>query len=145
MNAKFLALPALLAVSLGGSAAAFAQDGSEPAASVYHGRVDPSAFRTYRFEHRKHGTTVDPAMVRLITPGVDKFTIYRLIGPPNFAAGITRTWNYLLSFPTSAGSAERVRCRMQIRFIRERGQYDVVVSDVIWQDQACADRVAQAS
>jgi outer membrane protein assembly factor BamE (lipoprotein component of BamABCDE complex) len=90
------------------------------------------------------GATVSPAAVRMITPGVDKFSIYRLIGPPHFGEGITRRWNYVLFFPVAPGSLERVRCRMEIRFERPPGHYSVTVSDVIWQDQACADRVAAA-
>jgi hypothetical protein len=89
--------------------------------------------------------TVSPAFVRLITPGVDKFSIYPLLGPPHFGEGITRRWNYVLFFPVAPGSTERVRCRMQIRFERQRGRYSVTVSEVIWQEQSCADRVAAAS
>jgi len=33
---------------------------------------------------------------------------------------------------------------MEIRFDRPPGRYDVIVSEVIWQEQSCADRVAAA-
>ena len=140
MKLRFLAAPLLVATALPFSPAI----AGEKAAATYVGRVDPSVFHKAPLEHTKLGATVDPATVRLITPGVDKFTIYRLIGTPHFGEGITRRWNYVLFFPTP-GSTERMRCRMEIRFIREPGHYSVTVSEVIWQDQACADRVAATS
>lgn len=114
-------------------------------ASTYQATVDPAAFRPVVLEHKKLGVTTTPATIRLITPGVDKFSIYPLIGAPHFGEGITRRWNYVLFFPVAPGSAERVRCRMEIRFQRPRGHYSVVVSEVVWQEQSCADRVAAAS
>lgn len=142
MNAKLLALP-LLSLT---SAAAIAQEAPASSSSTYVAKVDPSAFRTVPRERFRQGATVDPTAVRMITPGVDKFSIYRLIGPPHFGEGITRRWNYILQLPVAPGSTERVRCRMEIRFAPpERGRYTVTVSEVVWQDQACADRVAAAS
>lgn len=138
-----LALP-LLAGSAIPAAANTADAPVTPPAATYVAKVDPAAFHHTLLEERKIGATVSPATVRLITPGVDKYSIYRLIGPPHFDEGITRRWNYVLFMPVAPGSMERVRCRMEIRFIRERGHYDVTVSEVIWQDQACADRVAAA-
>lgn len=144
MKAKILAVSSLAAAGLSAAATAAAQDAPSQPVSAYVGKVDPSAFRDTPFEHRNRGVTVDPADVRLITPGVDKFSIYPLLGPPHFDEGITRRWNYILYFPESPGSVERVRCRMEIRFERPRGRYHVVVSEVVWKHQACADRVAQA-
>jgi hypothetical protein len=145
MKARFLALP-LLSVGylIAVSCPAAAEEAGESSSAAYVGRVDPDAFP---FRPRSHqlGVTVDPASVRLITPGVDKFSIYPLLGPPHFAETIARRWNYVLLFPTSPGSAERVRCRMEIRFVRHRGEDNVRVSEVVWQEQSCADRVAQAS
>ncbi|MGR4893588.1 hypothetical protein ACIPPQ_21430 [Sphingopyxis sp. LARHCG72] len=150
MNGKSL----LLALGFGlaglpGNAAG--QDGgtSELAAATvaaYSARVDPSAFRQPEPERKRDriGTVADPAAIRLITPGVDKFSIYRLIGPPHFGEGITRRWNYVLRIPAKPASAERLRCRMEIRFAKVHGHYNVAVSEVIWEDQACADRVASA-
>jgi outer membrane protein assembly factor BamE (lipoprotein component of BamABCDE complex) len=144
MKTEFLALTILS--GLMSPAAAVAQKASPPpAATTYVASVDPSAFRRAPLEHKKLGVTVNPASVRLITPGVDKFSIYPLLGPPHFGEGITRRWNYVLFFPVAPGSTERVRCRMQIRFERQRGRYSVTVSEVIWQEQSCADRVAAAS
>lgn len=125
--------------------AASAAEEKASTASPYQATVDPAAFRPAVLEHKKLGVTTDPATVRLIAPGMDKFSIYPLIGPPHFDEGITRRWNYVLFFPPAAGETERVRCRMEVRFERPRGHYHVVVSEVVWQDQACADRVAQAS
>lgn len=142
MKTEFLALTILS--GLMSPAAAVAQKAS-PQATTYVASVDPSAFRKAPLEHKKLGVTVSPASVRLITPGVDKFSIYPLLGPPHFGEGITRRWNYVLFFPVAPGSVERVRCRMQIRFERQRGRYSVTVSEVIWQEQSCADRVAAAS
>ena len=143
MKIRFLAL-SLLSAMLLSSAAAHAQDTTKPSTAAYAGRVDPTAFSPRPLEHQKLGVTVDPATVRMITPGVDKFSIYNLIGAPHFGEGITRRWNYVLFFPVAPGSIERVRCRMEIRFKKLRPHYSVVVSEVIWQDQACADRVASA-
>jgi outer membrane protein assembly factor BamE (lipoprotein component of BamABCDE complex) len=144
MKTRFLALTILS--GLLSPAAAVAQKASPPpATTTYVASVDPSAFHKAPLEHKKLGVTVSPASVRLITPGVDKFSIYPLLGPPHFGEGITRRWNYVLFFPVAPGSVERVRCRMQIRFERQRGRYSVTVSEVIWQEQSCADRVAAAS
>jgi hypothetical protein len=143
MKTRFLALTILS--GLLSPAAAVAQKASPPPATTYVASVDPSAFHKAPREHKKLGVTVNPASVRLITPGVDKFSIYPLLGPPHFGEGITRRWNYVLFFPVAPGSVERVRCRMQIRFERQRGRYSVTVSEVIWQEQSCADRVAAAS
>lgn len=149
MNLKqiFLTIASVTAAAAGPLAAAdpaksdpLKESAATAGATAYKGRVDPSAFPAR--ERDKQGTVADPAAVRLITLGVDKFSIYRLIGPPQYGEGIARRWNYLLRFPVSPGSAERVACRMEIRFERKPGKYNVVVSDVIWKDQACADRVA---
>ena len=142
MQFWFLAVPFLSGFGLVSPVPATADDPKAPA--IYIAKVDPDAFRPAPLEHKKLGVTVDPATVRMITPGVDKFSIYKLIGPPHFGETITRRWNYVLFFPVAPGSIERQRCRMEIRFARERGHYSVTVSDVVWQDRACADRVAAA-
>ena len=141
MNVRYIALPILALAGSAPSTAVLAQS----AEAAPHVRVDPGAFVPVPGEERKRGVTVDPASVRLITPGVDKFSIYNLIGPPHFGEGVMRKWNYVLFFPTGSENAERVRCRMEIRFEKPRGRYNVIVSEVVWQDQACADRVAAAS
>lgn len=141
MNVRYLALPILACAGSMLSAAVAAQ---EPEAAPYV-KVDPGAFRPVPGEHKRRGVTVDPASVRLITPGTDKFSIYNLIGPPHFGEGVMRKWNYVLVFPASPGGTERVRCRLEIRFEKPRGRYHVIVSEVVWQEQSCADRVAQAS
>lgn len=145
MKTEFLTLTILSGFGLMNPAAAVAQKASPPLASTYVASVDPAAFHKVPLEHKKLGVTVSPASVRLITPGVDKFSIYPLLGPPHFGEGITRRWNYVLFFPVAPGSTDRVRCRMQIRFERQRGRYSVTVSEVIWQEQSCADRVATAN
>jgi hypothetical protein len=113
--------------------------------AMYVATVDPGAFREVPGEREKLGVTVSPAFVRLITPGVDKFSIYPLLGPPHFAESVRRKWNYVLFFPVAPGSVDRVRCRMEIRFERPKGHYNVTVSEVVWQEKSCADRVAAAS
>lgn len=113
--------------------------------AIYVATVDPGAFREVPGEQEKLGVTVSPAFVRLITPGVDKFSIYPLLGPPHFAESVRRRWNYVLFFPVAPGSVDRVRCRMEIRFERPKGHYNVTVSEVVWQEKSCADRVAAAS
>ena len=143
MSLKPLALALLISSGLQGSFA-MAKDDAPAPAPVYVAKVDPDAFPRRPLEDEKLGATVSPAAVRMITPGVDKFSIYRLIGPPHFGEGITRRWNYVLFFPVAPGSLERVRCRMEIRFEKAPRHYSVIVSEVIWQDQACADRVAAA-
>ncbi len=144
MQVRFPALSVLAIAGLAIPSAAPAQEASSKPAA-YVAEVDPGAFHRVPLEEKKLGVTVDPASVRLITPGVDKFSIYNLIGPPHFGEGITRRWNYVLFFAATPGSAERVRCRMEIRFERPRGHYHVTVSQVIWQEQSCADRVAHAN
>lgn len=145
MKAKIVTLSFFSAACLGASAVVVAQESMPTEASGYVGRVDPDAFPDSPFEHRNRGVTVHPADVRLITPGVDKFSIYPLLGPPHFDEGIARRWNYILYFPDSPGSTQRVRCRMEIRFERPPGRYHVAVSEVVWKDQACADLVAAAN
>lgn len=146
MKTKYFAALCIAGACLTNPAAA-SEDGpsSTSSASTYRATVDPAAFRPVVLEHKKLGVTTTPTTIRLITPGVDKFSIYPLIGAPHFAEGITRRWNYVLFFPAAPGSTERVRCRMEIRFERPRGHYSVVVSEVVWQEQSCADRVAAAS
>ena len=145
MKIKLLALPLLSWVGVMSPAAAIAEDGPAPTAPAYVATVDSAAFREKPLEHQKLGATVRPAAVRMITPGVSKSDIYRWIGAPHFGEGITRRWNYVLFFPAAPGSTERTRCRMDIRFIRPRGHYNVTVSEVVWQEQSCADLVAAAS
>ena len=145
MKLGTFALPILSGLGLASPSAANAEEVAKARVSTYVATVDPSAFHRAPLEHKKLGATVNPASVRMITPGVDKFSIYTLIGPPHFGEGITRRWNYVLFFPVSPGSTERVRCRMEIRFERLRGHYNVTVSEVIWQEQSCADRVASAN
>lgn len=144
MRIRFLALTLLGCSALSGASVTMAKDAPAPAVPVYEAKVDPDAFPPRPLEEQKLGATVTPAAVRMITPGVDKFSIYRLIGPPHFGEGITRRWNYVLFFPVAPGSLDRVRCRMEIRFKKAPRHYSVIVSEVIWQDQACADRVAAA-
>lgn len=142
MSTKLIALS--LVAGLGfASAEAGAKEATPPA--TYVASVDPAAFPEGVSEGKKLGVTVSPQAVRLITPGVDKFSIYNLIGPPHFGEGITRRWNYVLFFPPAPGSMEKLRCRMEIRFGHARKDgYNVTVSEIIWKDQICADRVAAA-
>ncbi|GGL15817.1 outer membrane protein assembly factor BamE domain-containing protein [Caulobacter rhizosphaerae] len=145
MKAKRLALAILSGLGLAGPVAAVARDAPSLSAMTYVASIDPAAFHEVPGERDKLGVTVSPASVRLITPGVDKFSIYPLLGPPHFAESVRRRWNYVLFFPVAPGSVERVRCRMEIRFTRPRGRYNVTVSEVVWQEKSCADRVAAAS
>jgi outer membrane protein assembly factor BamE (lipoprotein component of BamABCDE complex) len=145
MKAQRLILTILSGLSLVSPAAAVARDATPPSAAIYVASIDPGAFHEVPGERDKLGVTVSPASVRLITPGVDKFSIYPLLGPPHFAESVRRRWNYVLFFPVAPGSVDRVRCRMEIRFARPRGHYNVTVSEVVWQEKSCADRVAAAS
>lgn len=145
MKTKFVTLPILSGLGLLNPAAAIAEDAPAAPASIYVATVDPTAFHKRPHEHKKLGTTVNPATVRMITPGVSKSDIYSWIGAPHFGEGITRRWNYVLFFPAAPGSTERMRCRMEVRFVRQRGYYDVTVSEVVWQEQSCADQVAAAT
>lgn len=145
MKIKLLALTALSGLGLLNPAAAIAEAVPATSASTYVATVDPAAFHGKPLEHKKLGATVNPATVRMITPGVSKSDIYTWIGAPHFGEGITRRWNYVLFFPAAPGGTERMRCRMEIRFERPRGYYNVTVSEVVWQEQSCADRVVAAS
>jgi outer membrane protein assembly factor BamE (lipoprotein component of BamABCDE complex) len=144
MKARLLTLPVLWGLGLLNPAAATAEEAPAASVSTYVATVDPAAFRERPLEHKKLGATVNPATVKMITPGVGKSDIYTWIGAPHFGEGITRRWNYVLFFPAAAGSTDRMRCRMEIRFVRPRGYYNVIVSEVVWQEQSCADRVAAA-
>lgn len=62
--------------------AAIAQDAPETPSAAYVATVDPAAFPERLNEHKKTGVTVSPEAVRMITPGIDKHSIYKLIGPP---------------------------------------------------------------
>lgn len=110
---------------------------------VYKARVDPSLFHETERTMKKRGVTANPADVRMIVPGMDKDSIYTLIGTPHFEEGISRKWNYVIFFPTGNG-VERQRCRVEIRFHRPDTTRAVEVQELVWQDQACADRVAGA-
>jgi len=145
MKTKFVTLPILSGLGLLNPVAVVAEDAPATPASIYVATVDPAAFHKKPLEHKKLGATVNPATVRMITPGVNKSDIYRWIGAPHFGEGITRRWNYVLFFPAAPGSTERMRCRMEIRFVRPRGYYNVTASEVVWQEQSCADRVAAAN
>lgn len=144
MKLGYFALPILSSLGLASPAGAVTEELAKAPPSFDVHKVDPAAFHATPREEKKMGVTVSPAAMRMITAGVDKFSIYNLIGPPHFGEGITRRWNYVLFFPVTPGSSERVRCRVEIRFKRPRGHYNVIVSEVVWQEQSCADRVASA-
>lgn len=110
---------------------------------TYKAEVNPARFEETERTMKKRGATVNPTDVRMIVPGVDKDSIYTLIGPPHFDEGISRKWNYVLFFPTGNGT-ERQRCRVEIRFHRPDKSRAVEVQQLVWEDQACADRVAGA-
>jgi hypothetical protein len=76
MKAQRLILTILSGLSLVSPAAAVARDATPPSAAIYVASVDPGAFHEVPGERDKLGVTVSPASVRLITPGVDKFSIY---------------------------------------------------------------------
>lgn len=146
MNPKLIALPLFSLLGLANVGARAEESPTQASSSDHAATVDPTAFSDPASDRRKLGVAVSPAAVRLITPGVDKFSIYNLIGPPHFDERIARRWNYVLLFPPESNSTDKQRCRMEIRFGRERKDgYNVTVSEVVWQDQACADRVAVAS
>ena len=109
MKTKFFAALCLSGACLTMPAVA-AEDGPSPvsSASTYRATVDPAAFRPVVLEHKKLGVTTTPATIRLITPGVDKFSIYPLIGAPHFAEGITRRWNYVLFFLRRPGCSGKL-------------------------------------
>lgn len=132
----------LLASALSTGALAQTAD-TENSLPVYAAVIDPTNFKETDHTMKKRGVTVNPADVRMIVPGVDKDSIYTLIGPPHFDEGISRKWNYVLFFPTGNGT-ERQRCRVEIRFHRPDKSRAVEVQQLVWQDQACADRVAGA-
>lgn len=106
--------------------------------------VDGDAFRTKSAYDRKKGIVIQPAMVRMIVPGMDKDAVYRIVGTPHFGETITRTFNYILNL-TIAGD-DPMRCRMQVVFgTPQQGPLASrrpIVLRVVWQTSACADRVA---
>ncbi|KQN16511.1 SmpA/OmlA family protein [Sphingomonas sp. PP-CE-1A-559] len=106
--------------------------------------VDGSAFKTKSAYDRKKGIVIQPSMVRLIVPGMDKDAVYRIVGAPHFGEAITRTFNYILNLTTTGD--DPMRCRMQVVFgTPQQGPLASrrpIVLRVVWQTSGCADRVA---
>ena len=134
-----LAAPASLVVT---SAAALSQTTPAPPASAQP-LVDADAFKTKPAYDRKKGIVIQPAMARMIVPGMDKDAVYRIVGAPQFGETITRTFNYILNLTTTGD--EPMRCRMQVVFGTPRqgplASRRPIVVRVVWQTSACADRV----
>lgn len=111
------------------------------------GIVTPDAFRDTSAIDRKTGIVIAPAMVAGILPGMDKDGIYRLLGTPHFGEGISRRFGYVLNFPAGKGQPG-LRCRLAVTFDRIARPGSTArhlgVSGLLWQTQACADRVASA-
>jgi len=108
--------------------------------------VDANAFKNKRAYDQKKGIVIQPAIARMIVPGMDKDAVYRIIGTPHFGETITRTFNYILNL-TATGD-DPMRCRMQVVFGTPRqgpltSRRPIVVR-VVWQTSACADRVTAA-
>lgn len=118
------------------SAAAFAD---ERGAVIPDVSVDASIFEETPRTLRKPGITVAPEQLRAIVAGTNKDSLYALIGPPHFGEGITRRWNYVIML--TDGTADRLRCRLQIDFARPEGGGPLFADRVTWSSQQCADRI----
>ncbi len=141
---KTMTASIIAAIGLFSASASAQTSATETTLPVYKATVDAGAFDDKESAMKKRGVTANPADVRLIVPGVDKDSIYNLIGPPHFGETVTRRWNYVLFFFTGNGT-ERQRCRVEFRFARPEGKRVVEISEVVWQEQSCADRVAAAN
>ena len=99
--------------------------------------VDPGAsrFPDPQSSTLQGGTFVNVANLRNVGPGLTKYQIYDLLGPPHFHEGVfhVRVWNYLFNF-RRAGTT--VTCQYQIQF-----DDDKRVSKTLWKDPACEDYV----
>ncbi|PZT85103.1 MAG: cell envelope protein SmpA [Citromicrobium sp.] len=127
----------LTAIALLAGAAFMAPAYGQHSASTEAGGVvvDADAFTENNRTLRKKGVTVGSAQLMPIRPGVDKDTIYNLIGPPHFNEGITRRWNFVIFI---AGEApEPLRCRLRIDFGDPRDGYNVVVRQMTWSSEEC--------
>lgn len=120
-------------------AIAVGKDNSNPGAD-YRITVDQSAFQESEHTRRKKGVTVGSAQLAPIRPGVDKDTIYNLIGPPHFGEGITRRWNFVIFIVGE--TTDPLRCRLRLDFGKPRDGYNVVVTQMTWSSEEC---VAAAS
>lgn len=129
---KTLVYAAMLA---GGMTMAPAQASAQEAGTDARVTVDASAFTETKRTMRKKGVTVGPAQLMPIRPGVDKDTIYNLIGPPHFGEGITRRWNFVIFI--AGKQPEPMRCRLRVDFGKPRDGYNVVVKHMTWSSEEC--------
>lgn len=126
MKTRILAAAVMLGIALP-AAAAIAPDGGIV--------VNPDAFPETPRTLRKKGVTVGPAQLAPLRIGIDKDSLYTLIGPPHFGEGITRRWNYVIF--VSRPSEPLLRCRLQIDFGNRRDGYNVLAERLTWSSDEC--------
>lgn len=97
--------------------------------------VNPDAFTETARTLRKKGVTVSHAQLAPLGVGIDKDSLYTLIGPPHFGEGITRRWNYVIFITRPAEPL--LRCRLQIDFGDGRDGYNVAAERLTWSSEEC--------
>ncbi|WP_263457689.1 hypothetical protein [Sandaracinobacteroides saxicola] len=76
------------------------------------------------------------ATLRALEPGLSKRSIYPLLGPPQYAAGLfARTWHYRIGIRNAADNG-MLDCLLRLRF---EGR---TLKAVEWQEPKCAARLA---
>jgi len=80
------------------------------------------------------GTFVSPENLRLVSPGMTKDQLYRLLGTPQFDEGVFHVtkWNYIFNFRRDDGEADFDRCQYQIIFDANHH-----VQSTHWKPESC--------
>jgi OmpA-OmpF porin, OOP family len=83
----------------------------------------------------EEGQIIQPQTVRLVTLGMGKDQVYRILGVPHFNEAIgARTWTYTFHL-RSAGKSDVLNCLYKIHY--EHGKID----SIKWKDDVCARTV----
>jgi OmpA-OmpF porin, OOP family len=83
----------------------------------------------------KEGQFIQPQTVNLVTLGMSKDQVYRVLGAPHFNEAIgAQSWIYAFHL-RSAGKNDLLNCLYKIHY--ERGKID----KIIWKDEICARAV----
>jgi OmpA-OmpF porin, OOP family len=79
----------------------------------------------------EEGQIIQPQMVKLVTLGMGKDQVYRILGAPHFNEAIgAQTWTYGFHL-RSAGKSDVLNCLYKIHY--ERGKID----SIKWKDDVC--------
>jgi outer membrane protein assembly factor BamE (lipoprotein component of BamABCDE complex) len=83
----------------------------------------------------EEGQIIQPELVKMVTLGMGKDQVYRLLGAPHFNEAIgAQTWTYTFHLRT-AGRSDVKNCLYKIHYERRR------IDSIKWKDEACAKAV----